>query len=246
MNFTDKKVWVTGASRGIGRAIAIAFAKQGARVLATATEKDNLQCLLDKSRENGWSVEAASMHFGQSNWLESIEELCQDRPTPDILINNAGITSDGIFMRQSADVFSQALQVNLQGGVELTRRVIRSMMKAKFGRVINISSVVATTGNAGQAYYCSVKAGIEGFTRALAREIGSRGITVNAIAPGLIQTAMTDKLTNEQKERAMQEIPLGRVGRPEDVAMAALFLASDQASYITGQTIHVNGGMCMN
>lgn len=244
--FNGKKVWVTGASRGIGYAIATQFAALGAEVVVSATSLENLSPVLELAKENNWNIHGVKLNFADDTWLDDIELLCQDFKAPDILINNAGITSDGIFMRQGPEVCAKSLQINLQSAAELSRRVVRSMMKAKSGRIINISSVVASTGNAGQAHYCAAKAGLEGLTRGLAREVGSRGITVNAIAPGLIETAMTNKLTDAQKERALQEIPLGRAGQPDDIASTVLFLASDFAGYITGQTLHVNGGMHMS
>lgn len=247
MNFDlkGKHVWVTGASRGIGRQTAELFAKQGANVLVTATKLSNLNDLVSVAQTEGWALTPAELDFSKETWCTDIEAIFKEHPHPDVLINNAGMPCDGLLMRQSESVFNQALLVNLQGAVELVRRSLRSMLKKSFGRVINISSVVASTGNAGQAYYCAAKAGLEGFTRAVAREVGSRGITVNAIAPGLIETAMTEHLTEAQKERAMQEIPLGRVGKPSDIAALALFLASENGSYITGQVLHVNGGMFM-
>ncbi|MBS1814502.1 MAG: 3-oxoacyl-[acyl-carrier-protein] reductase [Acidobacteria bacterium] len=246
MSLEEKVALVTGASQGIGRAIAIALAKQGASVALAARNESKLTEVkseieaadgtaatfaLDVASEDSIKAgaKAAIAHFGKV----------------DILVNNAGITKDTLALRMKLADFEAVLRTNLTGSFLLTQAVISSMMKARWGRIINITSVVGETGAAGQANYAASKAGMIGLTKSLAREFASRGITVNAVAPGFIQTAMTDVLTDEQKSGILTQIPLARYGSDTDIAAAVAFLASDDAGYITGHTLDVNGGMYM-
>jgi 3-oxoacyl-[acyl-carrier protein] reductase len=238
---SEKKVaLVTGASRGIGSAIAEQLAQDGFVVHGTATSKigatkisENLQ-KYDKKN---------SGHILDVTDGQTCNELIKKISPIAVLVNNAGITADNLLMRMGEDEWLQVLNTNLNSIYRTSRAVVRAMMKSKWGRIINISSVVGTTGNAGQTNYAAAKAGIDGFTRALSKEIGSRGITVNSIAPGFIKSDMTDKLPEEQKKSLMQQIPANRLGTPEEVAYLVSFVASDNSSYINGQTIHINGGM---
>ena len=237
---------VTGASRGIGRAIALALAENGAHVTGTATTQEGAQQVGTLLNEAGLQGAGETLQLQDP---ESVGALLarlgeQDR-MPTILVNNAGITRDNILIRMKDEEWDDVLSTNLRGVFQLTRGCLRGMLKARHGRIINLSSVVAFTGNPGQANYASTKAGLIGFTRALAQEVGLRGITVNCVAPGFIETDMTRALSDEQQGELRQRIPLQRLGTAEDVAAAVLYLAGDGGGYITGETLHVNGGMFM-
>jgi len=239
---------VTGASRGIGKAIATELAKQGAKVIGTATSEAGAQAISAYLAEIG--AEAGKGMVLNVNDVAAcgaiIDEIGKTYGAVGILVNNAGITQDQLAMRMKDEEWDSVISTNLSAVGRLSRAVLRGMMKAKTGRIINITSVVGSTGNPGQMNYAAAKAGVEGMTRALAREIGSRNITVNSVAPGFIDTDMTKVLGEEQHAALLTQIPLGRLGKPEDIAAAVAFLASPLAAYITGTTLHVNGGMYMN
>lgn len=236
----NKIVLVTGASRGIGRAIAQQLASQGATVVGTATSEQGLAAI------NEFGVGIVMNLADQQSIDAALEQMTAKVGMPEILVNNAGITADNLFMRMKDEEWDAVIATNLTGGFKLIRACIRPMLKAKWGRIVNISSVVAFTGNAGQANYAAAKAGMIGFSKSIAQEVASRGITVNVVAPGFIETDMTGKLTDEQKSKILQQIPMQRMGQAQDIAQTVQFLVSDAASYITGTTIHVNGGMLMN
>jgi len=247
-NLNNQIALVTGASRGIGRAIATELAKQGAKVIGTATTEAGAQAISGYLAEIG--AEAGKGMVLNVNDAAAcgalIDEIGKTYGAVGILVNNAGITQDQLAMRMKDEEWDNVISTNLTAVGRLARAVLRGMMKAKTGRIINITSVVGSTGNPGQMNYAAAKAGVEGMTRALAREIGSRNITVNSVAPGFIDTDMTKVLGEEQHAALLTQIPLGRLGKPEDIAAAVAFLASPQAAYITGTTLHVNGGMYMN
>jgi len=244
MELKDKVALVTGASRGIGKAIATALAAQGATVIGTATTESGAQALNEWLSAAGGRGVALDVNDAEAV-SALVEGLNKEHSGPHILVNNAGITRDNLAMRMKDDEWDAVLETNLSSVFRLSRAVIRPMMKARWGRIINITSVVGASGNAGQANYAAAKAGVAGMTRALARELGSRDITVNCVAPGFIETDMTRALSNDQTAALLGQIPLGRLGAPADIAHAVTFLASPQAEYITGTTLHVNGGMYM-
>jgi 3-oxoacyl-[acyl-carrier protein] reductase len=244
-NFKDKVVLVTGASRGIGKAIATKFAEQGAFVIGTATTEKNAEQISNYLSENKHLGTGLALNIADKASVEEFENKLKELNAPNILINNAGITRDNLLMRMKDDEWEDVINTNLTGMYRVTKLCLRAMMKARYGRIINISSVVALSGNPGQTNYSATKAGMIGFTKSLAREIGSRGITVNAVAPGFIETDMTNELTDDIRESILKQITLGRLGQAEEVAAVAEFLASDNAAYITGQTLSVNGGMYM-
>lgn len=246
MKFNDQIALVTGASRGIGKAIAESLGKAGAFVIGTATTESGSQSIKDNFNALGISGTAYQLDVADKASIERLgTSLNEDGFTPVILVNNAGITRDNLLMRMKDDEWDAVIETNLGSVFHLSRLCLRGMMKARYGRIINISSVVASAGNPGQSNYAAAKAGMTGFTRSLAREVGSRGITVNAVAPGFIETDMTDKLPEEQREALLSQITLNRLGSAEEIASVVLFLASSRAGYITGETVHVNGGMYM-
>lgn len=245
MQFVGKSVVVTGGGRGIGRAIALAFGREGAKV-AVAVARDLAAAEAVAREIEALGQKAIARRADVSQW-EAAQQLIQDAIAAfgqvDILVNNAGVTRDDLLLRLDEEKWDAVLDVNLKGTYHCTRAALRPMLRQRSGRIINITSVLGLVGNAGQANYCASKAGVIGFTRAVAREVGSRGITVNAIAPGYIQTQMTAAISDAARAALLERIPLGRFGAPEDVAGAALFLASDAAAYITGQVLTVDGGM---
>lgn len=239
---------VTGASRGIGQAIAERLAREGAQLVATATGAKGLAAIADWSAAAGVAdrVLAVQLDVTEPSSLAAFLATVEGIGTPDILVNNAGITRDGLLVRMSDDDWQAVIDTNLSAVFRLTRGFLRGMMKRRSGRIVNITSVVGQTGNAGQTNYVAAKAGLIGFTRALALEVGSRGITVNAVAPGFITTDMTAGLDDATQQALLGRIALGRLGAPEDIAASVSFLVSAGAAYITGHTLAVNGGMAMN
>lgn len=242
-DLTGKNALITGASGGIGGEIAKALHAAGATVAISGTRQGPLDEL---AAELGDRVHVLTCNLSDAEAVEALpKQAISAMGSVDILVNNAGITRDNLFMRMSDDEWNSVLDVNLTATMRLCRGVLRGMMKARWGRIVNISSVVGATGNPGQGNYAASKAGMIGMSKSLAYEVASRGITVNAVAPGFIQTAMTDKLNEDQKSNILTQIPAGRMGQPGDIAAAVLYLASDQAGYMTGSTLHVNGGMAM-
>jgi 3-oxoacyl-[acyl-carrier protein] reductase len=238
---------VTGASRGIGRAIAVALGREGAKVIGTATSSESAEKVDKLLIEDNITGAGKILDVTNSAAVETLlEELEKTVGSPTILVNNAGITRDGLLVRMSEADWDIILDTDLKSVYRMTKICLRPMMKARKGRIINVTSVVAATGNAGQSNYAAAKAGIIGFTRSLAREIGSRNITVNAVAPGYIDTDMTRGLPSAAREALLGQVPMGRLGDVDDIAQAVVFLASPQAGYVTGATLHVNGGMYMN
>jgi 3-oxoacyl-[acyl-carrier protein] reductase len=237
---------VTGASRGIGREIALALAKAGARVIGTATTPEGAAALGATLASHGYNGRGAQLDVAEPASIDSLmSELDAAGEMPTILVNNAAITRDMLLLRMKPEDWDRVITTDLTSVFRLSKASLRRMMKERRGRIINLTSVVAVTGNPGQTNYAAAKAGILGFTKSLAREVASRGITVNAVAPGFIDTDMTRSLSEEQRAALLGQIPAGRLGEAADVAAAVLFLASPQASYITGETLHVNGGMYM-
>ena len=237
---------ISGASRGIGQAIALNLGRRGATVIGTATSEKGAENISNYLQENGVKGQGMVLNVTEQ---DSIDELLKamkgNYSMPSILVNNAGITRDNLLMRMKDDEWDDIIQTNLTSIFKLSKACLRAMMKAKKGRIISIASVVGLTGNPGQANYAAAKAGIFGFTKSLAREIGSRGITVNAVAPGFIDTDMTRGLPDEAKDALLKQIPLNRLGKADEIASAVGFLASEDAAYITGETLNVNGGMYM-
>jgi 3-oxoacyl-[acyl-carrier protein] reductase len=240
-------VLLTGASRGIGRAIGDQLARMGALVIGTATTEDGAAAITQRLQEAGGRGRGAVLTLADAARGDAlIDEIVKEFGKLSVLVNNAGITRDTLAMRMKDDDWAAVIDTNLSAVFRLSRAVLRPMMKAKAGRIINITSVVGSSGNAGQANYAAAKAGVAGMTRALAREVGSRGITVNCVAPGFIDTDMTRALNEQQTQALLGQIPLGRLGQPEDIAACVAFLASSAGAYVTGATLHVNGGMYMN
>lgn len=242
---TNQVALVTGASRGIGKAIAVALAQAGAKVIGTATSEAGAEAISAYLKEiNPEAGKGLVFNVNDvTRCVSLVDEIQKQYGSLSILVNNAGITQDQLAMRMKEDDWDSVIGTNLNSVARLSRAVLRGMMKAKHGRIINITSVVGSSGNPGQMNYAAAKAGVAGMSRALALEIGSRNITVNCIAPGFIDTDMTKALTEDQKGAILTQIPMGKLGQPEDIAAATVFLASPQAGYITGTTLHVNGGM---
>jgi 3-oxoacyl-[acyl-carrier protein] reductase len=243
-DLSGKTALITGASGGIGGAIAKALHGQGAKVVLSGTRLEALEAVKAELGGNTFIVQANLSDPASVEALPKAAEEAAGSPI-DILVNNAGITKDNLFMRMKDEEWDQVIQVNLTAAFRLSRGVLRAMMKKRWGRIIQISSVVGATGNPGQGNYAAAKAGLIGMTKSLAAEVASRNITVNAVAPGFIQTAMTDVLTDQQKQLITQRIPAGRMGSGSEIAAAVAYLASQEAAYVTGETIHVNGGMAM-
>ena len=242
-SFKNKTVFLTGATGGIGKEIALKMSSLGARVIITGTNKEKLQDLSNQlPNENDYVV-------SNLNNIKNIEDLSnqliEKEFSIDILINNAGITKDNLFLRMKEDEWTSVLNINLHSTVLLTQKIIKGMIKRKFGRILFITSIIGHSGNPGQSNYSASKAGLTAFSKSIAAEVASRGITVNCIAPGFIKTPMTDKLTEDQQNQILKNIPASRFGLPSDVASACIYLSSDEASFITGSTLHVNGGMGM-
>jgi len=239
--------FVTGASRGIGHAIALELGRRGATVIGTATTEEGAEIIGKYLKEAGVNGTGATLNVNNAVQMESVLKVVKEEfGDIAILVNNAGITRDNLLLRMKDEEWDEILETDLKSVFRLSRAVLRAMMRSRYGRIINISSVVGATGNIGQSNYAAAKAGLFGFSKSLAREVGSRNITVNCIAPGFIATDMTRSLTEKQQEYLMQQIPLGRLGHAEDVASAVAFIASPGAAYITGATLHVNGGMFMD
>ncbi len=246
MNLSGKVALVTGASRGIGRAIALKLAQEGADLIVTATSLERAQKTADEIALLGRAVLPCKVDVSSTPDVEALFKCCIERfGTLDILVNNAGITRDGLLMRMKDEEWDAVLDTNLKGTFTCTREAIKVMAKAKSGRIVNISSVVGEMGNGGQANYCASKAGVIGFTKAVAREYAKRNITVNAITPGFIETDMTGVLSDSIREELLKQIPVNRFGSPEDIANAVYFLVSDLGRYVTGHVLAVNGGMHM-
>jgi len=243
-DLTGKTALVTGASGGIGGAIARALHGQGAKVVLSGTRAEALEAVRSELGDNAVIAAANLSDIASVEALPKAAEQAAGAPI-DILVNNAGITRDNLFLRMKDDEWDQVIAVNLTAAFRLSRGVLRGMMKKRRGRIIQITSVVGATGNPGQGNYAAAKAGLVGMTKSLAGEVASRNITVNAVAPGFIQTAMTEILTEQQKEMIAGRIPAGRMGMPAEIAAAVVYLASEEAAYVTGQTLHINGGMAM-
>jgi len=243
---TIKVALVTGASRGIGASIALALAKNNTLVIGTATSGKGVKAIEENFKLNNQKGIGLILDVNDNKSIESlIKHVEESYGNISILVNNAGITKDTLLMKMKDDDWDEVMNTNLKSVFKLSKSVIRKMMKNRYGRIINISSVVGHSGNAGQTNYAAAKAGMSGFTKSLAQEVGSRGITVNCVAPGFIDTEMTRSMPEEYKNQLISKIPLGKLGSPGDIANAVAFLASENASYITGETLHINGGMLM-
>lgn len=245
VSLSGKTALVTGASRGIGRTTAEWLARAGARVWLAGRSAAPLGDVAEGIRAGGGAAEVTTLDLEDPASIEAGLEPVLAAGGADILVNNAGLTADGLMLRMTDDAWDRVVEVNLGGTFRVTRTLLRPMAKKRWGRIITVSSVVAQCGNAGQVNYAAAKAGLLGFTRALAREIATRHVTVNAVAPGYVETAMTEALSEDQRERLLATVPMGRMGTTEDVASAVLFLASEEAGYITGHVLNVNGGMYM-
>ncbi|WP_299872659.1 3-oxoacyl-ACP reductase FabG [uncultured Cocleimonas sp.] len=247
MNLEGKVTLVTGASRGIGKAIAESLGKAGATVIGTATSESGADSISAYFKEAGINGVGKVLNVTETDSIDGlIKDITTEFGAITILVNNAGITRDNLMLRMKEDEWNDIISTNLTSVYRLSKACLKGMMKAKQGRIISISSVVGATGNAGQANYAAAKAGVVGFSKSLAQEIGSRGITVNVVAPGFIDTDMTRELSDDQRDALLKNIPLGKLGQSEDIANAVLFLSSDMGAYISGETLHVNGGMYMS
>lgn len=246
MSLENEVALITGASRGIGKAVALALGAKGATVIGTATSESGAEAISAYLKENGIKGKGVALDVTHQSEIDRVMDMISEEyAAPSILVNNAGITRDNLLMRMKDDDWDAIMETNLKSVYRMSKACLRPMTKARKGRIISIASVVGLMGNAGQTNYSAAKAGILGFTKSLAREVGARGITVNAVAPGFIDTDMTRGLADEHKQLLLNQIPLGRLGQPEEIAAAVAFLASPEAAYITGETISVNGGMYM-
>lgn len=246
MRLADKVALVTGSTRGLGKAIAERLVRDGATVVVTGRDEAKAQEVAEGLVASGGKAIGLSVEVADADSVQRALKTIEERlGTVDILVNNAGVTRDTLLLRMDEDAWNEVLQVNVTGAYRLARGVLRGMMKKRWGRIINVSSIVGLIGNPGQTNYGASKAALIGFTKSLAREVATRGITVNAVAPGFIKSDMTDALTEEQKQRLAEKIPMGRIGRPEEVASCVAFLAGDDAAYITGHTLVVDGGLAM-
>ena len=247
MSLEGKVALITGATRGIGRAIALSLGEQGATVVGTATSELGAQTINDFLKEAGITGAGLVLNVTDADSIETVVSTVEiDFSAPSILVNNAGITRDNLLMRMKDDDWNDIIETNLTPIFKLSKRCLRAMTKARWGRIITITSVVGVMGNAGQTNYAAAKAGVIGFSKSLAREVGPRGITVNAVAPGFIDTDMTRSLSDERKSALLDNVPVKRLGEPNEIAAAVKFLASESAAYITGETLNINGGMYMN
>ncbi len=247
MQLNNKIALVTGASRGIGKAVAMTLAKAGAVVIGTATSTAGAEEISNYLTAINPNNAGLCLHLKDNHSIaQFIAEVTAKFGAPNILVNNAAITRDNLFIRMKDEEWNDVIDINLTAAYHLNKACIKSMMKARWGRIVTIGSVVGSVGNPGQANYCAAKAGVVGMTKSIALELATRGITANIVAPGFIDTDMTKALTDEQREGLLKQIPMGAIGQPDDIANAVLFLVSDSASYITGQTLHVNGGMFLN
>lgn len=243
MSFDRKIALVTGASRGIGRSIAELLAERGAKVVGTATSKEGAEAISSYLGDKG---KGYVLNVTDTESIDStLSKIRAEFGEIDILVNNAGITSDNLLLRMKKEEWDRVIDTNLTSIFSLSKAIMRSMMKKRYGRIISVGSVIGTLGNVGQANYAAAKAGLIAFSKSLAREVATRGITVNVVSPGFIETDMTRALTDEQQAGILANVPVGRLGDAEEIASAVAFLASDEAAYITGETLHVNGGMCM-
>ncbi|MFK8066717.1 MAG: 3-oxoacyl-ACP reductase FabG [Gammaproteobacteria bacterium] len=246
MKLKDQTALVTGATRGIGQAILLELAKQGAYVIGTATSENGIETIRNTLKDNSFEGDAYILDVSNPESVaELVESLKENDKSPSILVNNAGVTRDNLLMRMKDDEWDAVIETNLTSVFRMSKAFLRGMMKARYGRVINIGSVVGLIGNPGQTNYCAAKAGMSGFTKSMAQEIASRGITVNLVAPGFIETDMTKELDINQRDAMLNNIPVGRMGDVNDIASAVSFLASEEAGFITGETLNVNGGMYM-
>ncbi len=244
MNETVRTALVTGASRGIGRAIAAALAGNGCVVAGTATSQAGADAISASFEAKGWNGRGYVLDIGDDESVAAVmDAVTAELGAPLIVVNNAGIARDNLLLRMKPEEWSEVINANLGGAWRISKLALKAMTRARWGRIINVSSVVASLGNPGQTNYAAAKAGLEGFSRSLAREVGSRNITVNTVAPGFIETDMTRKLSAAQQEAMLAQVPLNRLGRPEEIAAMVAFLAGEAGAYITGQTLHVNGGM---
>ena len=247
MSLEGKVALVTGATRGIGRAIALSLGEQGATVIGTATSNNGAETISSFLKEAGINGKGVVLNVTDADAIESVVAAIETEfGAPDILVNNAGITRDNLLMRMKDEEWDDIINTNLTPIFKLSKRCLRAMTKARWGRIITITSVVGAMGNAGQTNYAAAKAGVIGFSKSLAREVGARGITVNSVAPGFIDTDMTSGLAEAHKTALLEQVPVKRLGEPEEIAAAVTFLASPSAAYITGETLHVNGGMYMS
>ena len=247
MSLENEIAFVSGASRGIGKEIALSLGAKGATVVGTATSESGAENITNYLKDNGIKGCGVVMNVTDQDSIDTaVAKVTEDFGAPGILVNNAGITRDNLLMRMKDDEWNDIINTNLSSVYRLSKTCMKAMMKARKGRIISIASVVGASGNAGQTNYAAAKAGLMGFSKSLAREVGSRGITVNVVAPGFIDTDMTRALPDAQREALLGQIPLNRLGDPKEIANAVAFLASNEASYITGETLHVNGGMYMS